>query len=1152
MAAVSFLTGKRLSALLLCSVLVALAPAAASSVQADSLALSPSSATIGESVSATGCGFPVGAGGATVLVDGVSATVSSMTASGSAGCYVVTFAVPGLGSGVTSVDVFVTIGTASDNGTLTVESSSTGIGTLTLSPGSAAIGQQVTATGCGFPVGSGSATVYVDGMAASTTSVAQTGGSGCYAVAFTVPDVTTSATSADVLVTIGTVAASGTLTVGGSSTGAGSLTLSPTSAAIGQQVTATGCGFLTGAGSATVYVAGVSITTTSLTPTGSTGCFSVTFTVPTVSFGSTSADVLMMVGSVVDEGTLQIGTSTAGTGSLTFSPASAAAGQQVTASGCGYPAGSGSATVYVEGTAADATSTMATGVSGCYDVAFLVPTLTSADTSATVLVMIGGVADSGSLIIGSSIAGTGGLTFAPTSAAVGQQVTASGCGFATGATSAMVSVDGLAATESGITETTTPGCYDVAFIVPALTSGTTSADVLVMIGGITDSATLPIGTTSSTAALTALPATVAAGASFTVTGSGFTADSWVTVSAFGSSQSATPIGGTFTATVSVPVTTTAGDYTVSAVSTAGDNASTGISVTAPSIEFETSPDSAVPGQTIAISGTGFIAGEQVAISLAQASAAPAAIASTMQVFQADSTGSIYDVQYMVPNVDAADYLLLAAGQTSGKIQVTAFSVLAGATTATETATAQPSPTETPTITASPSPTASPSATVPVLPTIGTAPSTTYFAEGYTGTSEVDGKVTFVEQLYFFNPTSTTAEVTTRYAVYDSATRSSTIVAKQDTIAPGATISRSVNNDVGNDRIVSATVRSSTGVLAEEVINRTRSDGTQLDGGSSPGLAKLADTWYLAEGSAGQSFQEYAVLYNPGSTASKAEIRYLPSGAPVPAAMPVTVPAGGQTTINVAGLYDKMMPTGSRDIALQVTSDRPIAVDRVMYWGAGDGSAKYGFSMAPAIATGSTSQSFSSLPSASGSQAFVAVLNPNSGVANVSLKLLDASGNILATAQAATEGSQRHTFDVASILPGDHGNVTGILSSDTPVIAEAPIYFGGSPNAGSIPGMVEQGSNGSLDGATVDLSAGPALLRVYNPGGSAVRVQVSLGSSAGNAAAFDGSVAAGTTKDVQVSSAGEAQGIILLASGDVASAFVSGGVGSSSIYGEQLT
>ena len=61
---------------------------------------------------------------------------------------------------------------------------------------------------------------------------------------------------------------------------------------------------------------------------------------------------------------------------------------------------------------------------------------------------------------------------------------------------------------------------------------------------------------------------------------------------------------------------------------------------------------------------------------------------------------------------------------------------------------------------------------------------------------------FNERFYFYNPGSSISTVTTTYSVYDPSTKTYTTVTKTDSVASGATVSRSVNSDVGSDRMVS--------------------------------------------------------------------------------------------------------------------------------------------------------------------------------------------------------------------------------------------------------------------------------------------------------------------------------------------------------------
>ena len=1131
----------------LSALLIALLPTSvASAQQSDALTISPSTASAGQEITAYGCGFPSGLTTATLSAGGISVSPTNVSESSPTGCYNVTFTVPTLSAGTGSAAVGVNIGGTTDIGVLTITSSTTDIGTLTLTPGSASAGQEITAYGCGFPNGLTTATLSAGGSSVSPTEVSESSSTGCYNVTFTVSALTPGITAAAVGVNIGGTTDIGILMITSSTTGVGTLTLTPSTASAGQEVTTYGCGFSSGQSAATVTVEGIEASADSVVTIGTADCYDVAFTLPTLASGMNSAEVAVTIGTVTDSGILTITSNTMVGGTLTLTPSTASVGQQITAYGCGFPSGLTAATVTVAGSSTPAGFVVSSGTPDCYDVTFTLPAVITGATSAEVEVNIGGTTDSGIMTVTSSTTGLGTLTLTPSTASVGQQITAYGCGFTPGESTATVIVGDSSTQASSVVTAGTSDCYDVLFSLPTLTAGTSSATVSITIGEATDTGTLTVSAAGNTASLVPSQTSVQAGSSFTVSGTGFSTGSSVTITAFGNSQTISADGGDFSATITVPAGTAAGTNTVTAVSTAGDSTSATITVTAATPVLQSDSSSAQPGESISLTVSGFTPGEQVAISLAQISSTPAALDSTTQVYQADSTGSLDGVQYPIPDIDAGNYLILATGQTSNVSIAGAISVVPGPATPTETTQPLPTetPTSTPTIQPSPTPTVSQSPTPLPLPAISSVPDTTYFAEGYTGTSAVDGKVTFVQQLFLYNPTTVTSAVTTTYSVFDPATKSKTLVTKLNSVAAGHTTLRSVNADVGNDRMVSTTVSSSRGIVAEEVINRTRSDGTVLDGASSQGSHALARTWYLAEGSAGETLQEYLVLYNPGTTATKVQIRYLTEGTTVPTTAPIALPARSQVTINAGSQYDKLMPAGSRNIGAEVTADQPMAVDRVMYWGSGAGSAKYGSSWASAVATTSLSYAFPLLPTSSGSQPFVTVLNPSGKAANVALRLLDTSGNILITASAAVNADTRYTFDVASVLSGDHGNISAVLTSDVPVASEAPVYFGGSPNNPSTPGMVEQGSTGSQIGTTIDLPGSTGLLRICNPGTTAVQVQVTSGGSSGVTTVLAGTIAAGSSQEVPLSSPSSATGITVLATGDVSSVLSIGSAGSS--------
>ena len=562
--------------------------------------------------------------------------------------------------------------------------------------------------------------------------------------------------------------------------------------------------------------------------------------------------------------------------------------------------------------------------------------------------------------------------------------------------------------------------------------------------------------------------------------------------------------------------------------TTGRSASLTITVATSSVSLQVSSSYATDGQTVTVSGSGFTTNEQLSLSISVLASPPAAISGTAQVLTVGANG-VVSAQYMVPNLAAGSYFLLAQGLSSGLTATTPFTVLAATTAPTPTAIATatlPAPTGT-------------------LPTVGTASTTRYFAAGYTGTLSGDGKATFTDLLYFYNPSAASSTVTTTYAVDNANTFTS--VTETDNVAAGATVSRSVNNDVGNDRIVSATVSASSGIVAEEVISRIDANGAVLDSASSLGSATTGTTWYLAEGYTGITFQEYLTIYNPGSSAAHAQVQYLPSDTAAPASVSETVPPYGQVTINVRGQYGQLEPWGSKNVAVQVTADQPVAVDREMYWGTGSGSAKYGFSLSPAIATGAMTHYFALLPTSGSSQAFVTVLNPNNTAATASLTLVGSTGSTLQTATATVNAHTRYTFVVGAIISGSDGDVAGTLSSTLPVVAAASVYLGGSPNIGQHPGTVEQGSAGFQMGAQAVLDAAGGVLQVYNPGTAAVRVQVTVGTSV----VSDTMVAAGAAQNLQLQGGSGVQGVLVLSSGAVSATLLNGGSSTAPVWGGSL-
>jgi hypothetical protein len=1008
---------------------------------------------------------------------------NSITLSSGTTSFQVTF---GTGGGQT-VTVADTSGHTGTSSVVTVSGTTTGA-SLSAYPPSQAPSGTITLYGSGF---TSSSYVTVTGFNVNLGTF--TVSSGSFSGSITVPAGTPTGYYTITAQGNGGQIATTQVYVSGSIYGGASLTASPSTAIPNTVITLTGSGFTAGSTvTVTAFGSSQSIYTYNGTFTGSVtvpaGTPNGTYTITASSNTGQSASATVTV------------TST-GTATLVASPSTVAAGSSftLTGSGFGYNA---IATI----TAFGLTQQVSTGA-GTFSATITVPAGTASGTYTVSATDTSGMSGSTTVTVGTGVAA---LVLSPSSGPANSTVSVTGSGFYPNAA--------VTLTAFGATQTlyTMNGSFTASVTVPAGTAVGTYTVSATDSTGRTGSASFTVTSTAGT--LSASPSSVSPGGTTSLSGSGFGSASSVTVSAFGMTQTAYVYGGVFSLSLTVPAGTAAGSYTISATGNNGVSASTTVTVVS-SGTLQLSSASGAPGQVISISGSGFGANEQVGIALSTGTNPPASIGGTSIAVTAGANGT-FTAQYTVPTVSPGSYYLYAQGQTSGIRAMTAFSVLQSTTPPPSTA---------------------------ALPSVSTAATTRYFASGYTGTAATNGKDTSTETIYLYNPGSVTSYVTTTYAVYDSATGAHSVVTKTNTVAPGATVSRSVNSDVGNDRIVSATVHSTAAIVAEEVIGRVSASGAVLDTSSSLGTTTPGTTWYLAEGYTGITFQEYLTIYNPGTSPAQVQVQYMPQGTAMPAPVSEFIPAQSQVTINVRSQYNGLAPHGSREVAIKVTSDNPVVVDRGLYWGSGSGSAKYGASLAPGMSSGLTTQYFSLLASQNGSQSFVTVLNPNSSAASLTLTLVNASGTTIRTLTATVGATARYTFSLPQQLAGTNAIYGGTLTSSMPVFAEASTYSGGSPNIGLHPGVVAQGSAGVQVGAQAQVGAGGGLLVVYNPGTSSVRVQVKVGGTVTS----DSTLAAHDVTSLQLSGTAANQGVLVLSSGPVSATLANNGLGSAPVWGGSL-
>lgn len=192
---------------------------------------------------------------------------------------------------------------------------------------------------------------------------------------------------------------------------------------------------------------------------------------------------------------------------------------------------------------------------------------------------------------------------------------------------------------------------------------------------------------------------------------------------------------------------------------------------------------------------------------------------------------------------------------------------------------------------------------------------------------------------------------------------------------------------------------------------------------------------------------------------------------------VTVPPHQRATLNIRALAP------NRSLGLSVTSDQPVAAERVLYWGDGSGSAKYGSSVSSGIRGASTIWTFPYVSASNGDQAYLSFANPTNVNAQVQFSVIGLRRNTVALSPFTLRAGVRMTVALPS--QGTNGGPVSIVArSDVPIVAEQAQYFGGSPNTGAHTGSVEAGVPSAVQWAFAGSDAvglNSSVWYVYNPG-----------------------------------------------------------------------
>ncbi|MDO9377759.1 MAG: choice-of-anchor G family protein [Nocardioidaceae bacterium] len=631
----------------------------------------PGSVSVGDTVTATGTGYPASTV-VTVTYDPTGPGVVTQTVTTDAnGGFTNTFVVPA-GTPVGPLEVTASApGGFTDTDTVQVVAGDpNGAATVNASPEQVSAGQTVSATGTGYtPNTQLTVTFTNDADVVIGTQRPTTNAAGEFSTSLVVPpgtplgdlDVRAVGGGDDATDTVQVVAAPpvGTPTV----------VATPGTVSVGQTVTAAGTGYPASTVVTVTYdgtgVAPVPHTVTT-TPQGS---FSDTFVVPVGTANGPLVVTATAPGGATDSDTVQVvaGAPVADP-TVVASPDPVRGGQTVSATGTGYPVNTPVTVTFSDAGGNVITRTPTTNGTGAFTTSAVLPAGTPLGTL-TVTAAAGGASDTDTVqVVAAPPVGTPSIDAAPGQVSVGDDVTVTGTGYPA-STQVTVTYDpsGLAPVTQTVT-TDANGSFTDTFVVP---TGATPGPLVVTAtapGGVTDTDTVQVVAADPQAppALNANPGQVSVGDTVSSTGTGFPPNTPVTVTytsggdPVGTSTGTTNADGQFDTTFVVPPGTPNGPLVVSATG-GGTTATDTVTVVAGDPDagpaLTASPDPVRRGSTLTAALTGFEPDTPVTITYTDDDGV---VRTTHQVVS-DGAGNVRDTFAVPTGIPLGDLVVTAVG-----------------------------------------------------------------------------------------------------------------------------------------------------------------------------------------------------------------------------------------------------------------------------------------------------------------------------------------------------------------------------------------------------------------------------------------------------------------------------------------------------------
>lgn len=317
-----------------------------------------------------------------------------------------------------------------------------------------------------------------------------------------------------------------------------------------------------------------------------------------------------------------------------------------------------------------------------------------------------------------------------------------------------------------------------------------------------------------------------------------------------------------------------------------------------------------------------------------------------------------------------------------------------------------------------------------------AATTTYFPEGATAGG-------FDTWILLTNPNDEEAKVEVSYMGAKG------LMNEEHTrVSPRSRATVHLNEKVANSFEVATEISSDIPIVCERSMywdkDRASLNPYEMRGGhSNSGSSTPQTEWYLAEGSTGGGFETYILMQNPQTEEVKTKVTFMNESG-IAEEEEIVMPAKSRRTIKASDhVKDEF------NLSTKVTSDKPIVVERSMYWDKREANSPY--EMKDGHATRGVSQTAKIWTIAEGStggyfDSWVLLANPNDTNAEVQVTFLTEEGP-KEPEDIKVPANSRRTIRVSDFVANQFG-VGCLVSSDKPIVAERSMYW--DPDSGRAP------------------------------------------------------------------------------------------------------